>query len=373
MAGGWVPLSVRLVVDLEFSALQLILMGTAIELGVLLGEIPTGVIADTFSRKWSVVAGTALLGAAQLASALVGAWPAYLVAQFVWGIGWTFLSGAEIAWVTNEIGSADETEPLLLRRGRLQFVAIIVGVVAFAGLGWLVSVQLSVFVAGAIGIVWAIVLAGVMHEHSFVRKHESRWASSLATLRVGAAHIRKTRALRVLGVALVVAAVGAEAIDRLNTRRLEDLGLSDRASPVLVFALVTIGTAAVAALVLWRYEARIAGQRVVPAMALLFCLVGLGVFAVALTPWIAIVAIALVLQGGLLDITDPLAGVWVNALATDDERATIHSFIGQTRAIGEIVGGVVLGSVAALFTLPIALMIAAGLFCIASWVTLQGR
>lgn len=373
MTGGWVPLSVRLVVDLDFSALQLILMGTAIELGVLLGEIPTGVIADTFSRKWSVVAGTLLLGVAQLASGLVELWPAYLVTQFVWGLGWTFLSGAEVAWITSEIGSAEETEPLLFRRGRLQFVAMIVGVFVFGGLGYFVSMQASVITAGAIGVLWSVALAAAMPENNFSRATSHRWKQALATLRAGAAHIRATRALRVLGVALVVAAIAAEAIDRLNTRRLEDLGLSDQASPVIVFGLVTIGTSAVAAIFLWRLESRFVGRNVVTGMAMLFAAVGVGVFAVAHTPVVVLAAVVLVAQGGLLDVTDPLIDVWVNALASHDERATVHSFVGQMRACGEIGGGVMLGTVAAVFTLPTALTASAVLFIAAAVITSTAR
>lgn len=373
MTGGWVPLSVRLVVDLEFTALQLILMGTAIELGVLLGEIPTGVVADTFSRKWSVVAGTALLGGAQLASALVGEWPAYLVTQFVWGLGWTFLSGAEVAWITSEIGSADKTEPLLFRRGRLQFVAMIVGVIALSGLAMVTSVQLAVAIAGITGIAWAIGLAFLMEENNFTPTTEHRWQQAVATLRAGAAHIKATSALRVLGFAMVVAAVAAEAIDRLSYRRLEDLSLSDQASPTLVFALVTIGTSTVAALFLWRYERRIAGPRVVGALSGLFIAVGVLVLAVAHTPVVAIAVIVLIAQGGLLDVTDTLVDVWVNALASHDERATVHSFVGQMRAFGEIGGGVILGTVAAVFTLPVALTAASLLFVIAGLITRTAR
>lgn len=373
MSGGWVALSVRLVVDLEFTALQLILMGTAIELGVLLGEIPTGVVADTFSRKWSIVAGTALLGGAQLASALVGVWPAYLVTQFVWGIGWTFLSGAEVAWITSEIGSAEKTEPLLFRRGRLQFVAMIVGVVVLSAFAMVTSVQLAVFVAGFTGIVWAVWLAFAMEENNFTAATEHRWQQARATLRAGAAHIKATLALRILGVAMIVAAVASEAIDRLSHRRLEDLSLSDQTSPTLVFALVTIGTSTVAALLLWRYERRFAGPSVVGALSGLFIAVGVLVFAVAHTPIVIIAVAVLIAQGGLLDVTDTLIEVWVNALASHDQRATVHSFVGQMRAFGEIGGGVVLGTVAAAFTLPVALTAASVLFVVAGLITRTAR
>ena len=43
--------------------LQLVLVGTVMEAAVFLFEIPTGVVADRWSRKWSVVVGHAGIGA----------------------------------------------------------------------------------------------------------------------------------------------------------------------------------------------------------------------------------------------------------------------------------------------------------------------
>ena len=42
--------------------LQLVLIGTALEVSIFLLEIPTGVVADVYSRRLSVIIGTALLG-----------------------------------------------------------------------------------------------------------------------------------------------------------------------------------------------------------------------------------------------------------------------------------------------------------------------
>ncbi|MDH3684050.1 MAG: MFS transporter, partial [Acidimicrobiia bacterium] len=47
----WVSLVVRITVDLGLPSLQLVLLGTAMEVAVLLSEVPTGVVADTISRK----------------------------------------------------------------------------------------------------------------------------------------------------------------------------------------------------------------------------------------------------------------------------------------------------------------------------------
>ena len=51
----WVVMAVYLVQELHLSPLQLVLMGTAMEAAVFLFEIPTGVVADTYSRRLSLI------------------------------------------------------------------------------------------------------------------------------------------------------------------------------------------------------------------------------------------------------------------------------------------------------------------------------
>lgn len=362
MNGGWVPLSVRLVVDLEFSAFQLLLMGVAIESAILLGEVPTGVVADVFSRKWSVVLGAFFLSLAQFCSGLVDQWELYLVTQFVWGIGWTFISGAEIAWVTDEVGRPGDVERLLLRVGRLQLVAIVIGTLCFGLLSLVAPLTWCVMIAGGIGFAWTAFLAVAMPETGFERATENHLSAFTTTLRTGAAFTWAHRGLRALGGALIVGGIAAEAIDRLDLRRLEDLGLSSEISPVLVFGAVVVAKSLLGAALLWRYEHRVVGQSVVPGFAMLMALIAVAAMALAHVPVLAIAAVLLVVQGGLLDMTAPLINTWANALAPDDARATVHSFIGQARSIGEIVGGVGLGLVASVATLPTAWTVAAVLF-----------
>ena len=44
------------------SPLQLVLVGTVLELSVFLFEVPTGVLADTYSRRLSMIIGFAIIG-----------------------------------------------------------------------------------------------------------------------------------------------------------------------------------------------------------------------------------------------------------------------------------------------------------------------
>ena len=58
----WVVMAVYLVQELHLSPLQLVLMGTAMEAAVFLFEIPTGVVADTYSRRLSLIVGYVGMG-----------------------------------------------------------------------------------------------------------------------------------------------------------------------------------------------------------------------------------------------------------------------------------------------------------------------
>ena len=64
--------SVFLIVELELGPLQLLLMGTVLELTYLLFEVPTGVVADTVSRRLSVVIGLLGSGVAFLLLGVLG-------------------------------------------------------------------------------------------------------------------------------------------------------------------------------------------------------------------------------------------------------------------------------------------------------------
>ena len=55
-------LTVYYVQTVGMNPLQLVLVGTVLEATVLLCEVPTGVLADTYSRRLSVIIGFVLIG-----------------------------------------------------------------------------------------------------------------------------------------------------------------------------------------------------------------------------------------------------------------------------------------------------------------------
>ena len=74
--------------------LQLVLVGTTLEIVCFLFEIPTGIVADLYSRRLSVIIGFLLVGVGFTIEGLLPFLGAILLTQVLWGIGSTFLSGA---------------------------------------------------------------------------------------------------------------------------------------------------------------------------------------------------------------------------------------------------------------------------------------
>ncbi|MEM9776476.1 MAG: MFS transporter, partial [Chloroflexota bacterium] len=146
--------------------LQLVLLGTTLEIAIFFAEVPTGIVADLYSRKWSVIIGLTIIGAGFL---LEGALPwviTIFAAQAVWGIGYTFTSGAQDAWLAGEIGEA-ELGSTMLRGSQFGRIGSLVGM----GIAALIALSSSVnfaLIAGGVGyLIIALALSLFMPETGF--------------------------------------------------------------------------------------------------------------------------------------------------------------------------------------------------------------
>src|SRR5262245_32027311 len=130
----WVVTSLYLVSVLHLSPLQLVLMGTAMEASVFLCEIPTGVVADTYSRRLSLVIGYLGMGTSWLLVGVIDV-PAIVIGLWVlWGVSYTFTSGAYEAWITDEVG-VERVPDVFLRGARFTYAGSFVGLLTFVGVG----------------------------------------------------------------------------------------------------------------------------------------------------------------------------------------------------------------------------------------------
>lgn len=106
-------------------------------LGMVIFEIPTGVIADTLGRRASFLLSTSVLMLATLgyvAGSLLGAgltW--FIVFSVLIGLGFTFYSGAVEAWLVDALKASGYTGPLdrvFARASQLTSAAMLIGSIA---------------------------------------------------------------------------------------------------------------------------------------------------------------------------------------------------------------------------------------------------
>lgn len=359
--GAWVLAAVVWwVVDLELSPLRLVLLGAALEGVVLLAESPTGVVADVFSRKWSIVLAWVVLGIAQILTPVSESLILLLLWQGLWGFGYTFQSGADTAWVTDEIGEEDDS--LVMAKAISMAFGIIVGVgLAMATSQW--SLKGTMVLSGLLAIGYAGLLAAVMTENNFEPADRSERSTSTALLdtwKNGFRTVTGSRVLRILTVATFVVAMVDETVDRLDLPRMRELGFSDLdgAESALVFGGVWIAMTLLALPVMVIVGRRIEDSSDRLSAVLMTGFLALGavgvtlmsgtVFALAMAGW--------VLRDVIREVVDPVGEAWVNRQAESAVRATVISFRSQSMAFGEIFGGLALGLLAEFVNLRAAFM-----------------
>jgi len=118
--------------------LQLVLVGTTLELSVFLFEVPTGVIADIYSRRLSIIIGYFVMGLGFLVEGSFPLFAAILLAQVLWGVGYTFTSGATQAWISDEIGEQNAGRAFL-RGNQLGQISGLLGILTGTLLGSLMT------------------------------------------------------------------------------------------------------------------------------------------------------------------------------------------------------------------------------------------
>ena len=140
----------------ELDPLQLVLVGTTLETSVLLFEVPTGVVADVYNRRLSVIVGTVLMGIGFVLEGLVPAFGVILAAQVVWGFGWTFISGARSAWIPDEVGQ-EQAGAVFLRGTQATQLGSLLGIPVSVLLGR-VALNLPLLVGGGLYVLLGLFL-----------------------------------------------------------------------------------------------------------------------------------------------------------------------------------------------------------------------
>jgi predicted MFS family arabinose efflux permease len=373
--GYWLVTSLYLVIEADLSAFQLVFIGTAQGLTALAFEIPTGVMADTISRKWSVVIAHLVMGAGMLATGLVTAFPALVMTQMLWGLGWTFSSGADVAWLSDELDRPERTAGVLAASARWGQVGAAGGLVGFGGLAWATDLGTSIVVSGVAMVVLGLFVVARFSEHHFTPTREHRWRESVSIFRRGIDLARRDHEILLVFAATILINGAAEAFERLFPKRLIELGLPVEPDPIVWLTALGLVTLAVGALALRIVEARIDGLGVARRMYAAACSIGaLGLILLALAPDDVTGMAGVLLVGGIAwNVTRCVSVIWVDRRASSDVRATLQSLLAQAEYLGEILLGIGLGIIAQATSIAVAMMGSCTLVACAGVLVVQSR
>lgn len=333
---------------------QIMLVASVFEATIFLFEVPTGVLADTYSRRLSILLGLFLLGMGFLVQGLFPVFAVVLMAEVVAGIGVTFTSGATEAWIAEEIGD-EQAGKAFMRAGQLKTIGSMVGIIASVALAS-VQLYLPVIAAGFLLVGLAAFLVFTMPERDYKRAATGK-PQPITTLMTGLRYIRVRSVLIITLAVQFVFAFHTEGLDQLWQQHfLLDLALPDLGAlkPVVWFGVISFG-ANIISLILNEAARRDGVQNPVRVMSALTVVMvgGILVFALAQEFWLAVVAFWMVTA--VRQVIEPLSKAWLNQQLEPENRATMFSVSGQVNSIGEIIGGPPVGAIATLFSVPMAL------------------
>jgi MFS transporter, DHA3 family, tetracycline resistance protein len=335
------------------------------ELTIFVFEVPTGVVADTYSRRLSLVIGWVVMGLGLVLAGLVEHTAAVLGGWAIWGLGYTFTSGAEQAWITDEVG-VERVGRVFARGQQLGYAGGLAGI----GLGVAVAsvdLGLAVVLGGVLASAYGLFAAMTMPETSFRRRPPAERAGALRDLRTtavtGGRFVRaQPLLLLILGIAFFAGA-STESFDRLwQAHMILDVGLPGLGSldPVVwfgIFGVVTMLLGLVGSQLLVRRFERAGQERLA---RILLALTGAQVVAVLVFAFAGSLGLAVAglwLYYLTRSLIAPISMTWINQQITDSSvRATVISISGQSDAIGQVAGGPGLGALGTLFSLRTALL-----------------
>jgi DHA3 family tetracycline resistance protein-like MFS transporter len=356
---------VYLVTVVHLNPLQLVLVGTMLETTCFLCEVPTGVVADVYSRRLSVIIGLFLVGVGFMVEGSLPYFSAVLISQVIWGTGSTFISGALDAWIADEVGASNAGRAFL-RGAQVSQVGALVGIVVSVSLAS-VRVNLPILIGGALYIALAVFAWLVMSEHGFTptpREKRNSFQMMRHTLRSGIQLTRQQPVLITILSVAVISGMFSEGFDRLWTPHvLQNFTLPTLGNlkPVVWFGIMNAVPMLLAIIVTEVAQRRLdVNSHLVAARALfvLSTLLTVSVIAFGLAGHFVLAFAAYSAIYVIRRTKEPIYAAWLNQRLDSQVRATMFSASSQMDALGQIIGGPILGVIATAVSLRAAIVIA---------------
>ena len=337
----------------HLNPLQLILVGTTLELACFIFEIPTGIVADVYSRKLSIVIGGVLTGVGFILEGSISSFVFVLVAQIVWGLGSTFISGSLEAWIAEEEKNKDLDE-IYIKGAQAGQIGAFIGIVLSTVIANF-SVRLPIIVSGVLFIILALFLWLYMPENNFKPSAPgdlNTFKKMVYTFKYGLKIVKSKSIIMILLAVTLFYGLSSEGYDRLsNAHFLQDTTLPKlgNLSSVTWFGIFGILGMILSFIVMHFMAKNLKNEDNRKNGKLLLCINILYISSMlifALTKNFSLMLIAYLATNTFRIINEPIFSAWLNGHIDDNSRATVLSINGQMNSLGQILGGPIIGIIA---------------------------
>src|SRR3954452_22613180 len=340
--------------------------------GMVIFEIPTGIVADTIGRRTSYLLGTVTLSASSLLYVLLWQIEApfweWAIVSLLLGLGFTFFSGAVEAWLVDALTATGYQGRLETVFGRGQIVTgagMLGGSVAGGFIAQQISLGAPFVLRGAILLVMFVVAFRLMHDVGFTPEKGGR---PLAEMRKIAANSIdygwRVPAVKWLMVeALFTGGVGIYAFYALQPYLLELYGDPDAYQVAGLAAAIVAGAQILGGIAAPRIRSlfeRRTSALIVMAAASVVTLVMIGLVQ-SFWPVIGFTTVWALLFAA----TMPIRQTYINGMIPSRQRATILSFDSMMSSTGGVWAQPVLGRVADVYSYGTSYVVSAGIAALA--------
>jgi MFS family permease len=311
--------------------------------GMVLFEVPTGIVADTAGRRMSFLVGTVTLSVSTLLYVLLwqieAAFPLWAIVSVLIGLGFTFFSGATEAWLVDALKATGFTGNLETVFGRGQIVtgaAMLVGSVAGGFIAQRTSLGVPFVLRGVILVVMFVVAFRLMHDIGFTPRRGGKLSKELRILTSATVeHGWRVPAVKWLMIeGIFIGGVGIYAFYALQPYLLKLYGDPDAYQVAGLVAAIVAG-------------AQILGGIAAPRIRRLFhrrtsALILTASVSVATLALIGVVndfyaVVGLIVVWALLSSASlPIRQAYINGLIPSSERASILSFDSMMASLGGV-------------------------------------
>ncbi len=351
--------------------------------GMVLFEVPTGIVADSWGRRASYLLGTVTLA---LTTALYvwlwrveGPFWAWAVSSALIGLGFTFFSGATEAWLVDALRATGFTGSLdhVFARGQVFMgVGMLVGAGGGGYLAQVAGLGAPYLLRTAILLVMLVVAAVLMHDLGFTPGRDGGYRAEIRRIAAQSVDygLRVRPVRRLMLAAPFTAGAGIYIHYALQPYLLELWG-DETAYAIAGLAAVLLAAAQIVGGLVTPWLRRFFVRRTSALLVTLGISV-LAVLLIALIPNFWVVLALVVVSGLVAAAGQPVRQAYLNGMIPSQQRATILSFDSLMSSTGGVVAQPALGRAADLWGYPVSYLISAGVSALALpfvWLSRQAR